>query len=137
MNRVFIDTNLLVYAVDKDAGTKRSLAIAALSPFYQSQARPIISLQVIHEFSYRLFRWGIDPTQIEAMVSPMYGWRVIPNDLDVFREGMILKERFQLSFWDSLILSAAIKAEADELWSEDFNTGQRYDGVLAVNPLLN
>jgi predicted nucleic acid-binding protein len=136
MRRVFIDTNILVYAVDKDAGAKRSRAMTALRPFFKTQARPILSLQVIHEFTYRLFRWGIEPKRIEAMVSPMYRWRVIANDVDVFREGMNLKERFQLSFWDSLILSSAIKAQADELWSEDFNTGQRYNGILAVNPLL-
>ena len=48
-----------------------------------------------------------------------------------------MKKRYRVSFWDGLILAAAIRAGAGELWSEDFNAGQSYEGVVAVNPFQN
>ena len=45
-----------------------------------------------------------------------------------------LSERYRLNFWDALILAAAQKEETDTLWSEDFNSGQDYDGVIVRNP---
>jgi len=51
-------------------------------------------------------------------------------------EGIEIRERLQSSFWDGLILAAAKRARAGVIWSEDFNTGQDYDGVVAVNPLI-
>ena len=135
MSRVFVDTNILVYAVDEDAGEKSERAKAALKPFYHTDIRPVISVQVVHEFAYRLFRWGMNQERVETLLRPMYHWRVVSNDLNVFREAMALKQRFQLSFWDSLILAAALVGQADEIWSEDFNTGQDYAGILAVNPM--
>ena len=135
MNRIFIDTNILVYALDKDEGSKYQTAKSLLQPFFQSQkAQPVISSQVLHEFSYRLFRWGFSDSKVQTLIQPMTYWNVISNDLALFSKGLEIKQRYQTSFWDGLILAAAIISGAREIWSEDFNTGQNYDGVVAVNP---
>lgn len=135
MSRVFIDTNILVYAVDKDSGSKHKLAQSVLRPFFTSvNEQPAISTQVLHEFANRLFRWGFADEKVNRLIEPMTYWNVITNDLSLFSRGLEIKQRYQTSFWDSLILAAAISSGASEIWSEDFNTGQKYEGVVAVNP---
>ena len=62
---------------------------------------------MIHEFSYRLFRWKVPAEQIAVLVEPMRCWQLVANDYDLYQLGMRLKREFQLSFWDSLILAAA------------------------------
>ena len=137
MSDIFLDTNILVYAVDKDAGERHTRAKAILKPFYADQAPPIVSAQVLHEFTNRLYRWQLPDEKIAILVEPMRYWRVIPNDWALFEDGLKLKQRYQVSFWDSLILAAAIRAGAREIWSEDFNSGQSYDGVRVINPLMD
>ena len=61
-------------------------------------------------------------------------WPVIDNSLERFGHGLILKERFQVSLWDAMILAAAQASGARELLTEDLNAGQDYGGVRVVNP---
>ncbi len=63
-------------------------------------------------------------------------WDVIGNDRFLFIEGLRWKEKWNLSFWDALILAAARKARAKEVWSEDLVSGHDYDGLVIVNPLI-
>jgi predicted nucleic acid-binding protein len=63
-------------------------------------------------------------------------WTVIENDGSLLLKGITMQKRWQLSFFDALIVAAAIRAKAKILWSEDLNHGQLYDQVRAVNPLL-
>lgn len=135
MSRIFIDTNILVYALDKNAGQKHEIAKTLLEPFFLStKEQPVISAQVLHEFSNRLYRWEFSDDQVETLTEPMTYWNVVANDLSLFRYGLTLKKRYMTSFWDSLILAAAITAGVEELWSEDFHAGQSYEGVTVVNP---
>jgi predicted nucleic acid-binding protein len=60
---------------------------------------------------------------------------VIDNDRVLLLEGIRLQEKWSISFWDALIIAAATRAKARELWSEDLNPGQFYEGVAAINPL--
>jgi predicted nucleic acid-binding protein len=61
-------------------------------------------------------------------------WNVIDNTASLLRTALDIQQRYQLSFWDSNIIAAARSAGAKELWTEDLNNGQRYEGILAVNP---
>jgi predicted nucleic acid-binding protein len=61
-------------------------------------------------------------------------WPVIDNTLTIFRLGLTLQARWQLSLWDGMILAAAKTSGAMELLTEDFNHGQDYGGVRVVNP---
>ena len=58
------------------------------------------------------------------------------NDRSLLMDGIGLRERWDTSLWDALILAAAKRAKAAVLWSEDFSTGQAYEGITVVNPLL-
>ena len=72
MSRIFIDTNILVYAVDKDAGAKHETAKDVMKPFFtSSDDPPAISAQVLHEFTNRLYRWGFSDEKVKTMSAPM------------------------------------------------------------------
>ncbi len=134
MEKIFFDTNILVYAFDKNAGSRHQQAKALLEPFLTQYKSAIISAQVLHELSYRLYRWGLSDAEVSTAVAPLKYWKIIPNDSSIFEKGLYLKKRYQTSFWDSLILAAAIHSNSEELWSEDFNNGQSYESITIVNP---
>lgn len=132
---VFIDSNILVYAHDRDAGEKFQKARKLIESLWLSRRVPAISIQVLQEMHVNLVRKGVSCETSVSTVSNYFGWRIIPNSESVLREAFQQQLRWGLSFWDASILAAARQAGATELWSEDFNTGQDYDGILAVNPL--
>ena len=136
MSRIFIDTNILVYALDRDAGEKRERARVALYPFYHGEERPFISLQVMQEYACRLYKWGWADERVAVMLEPLRHWHIVRNDLALFEEGLRLRRRYRLSYWDAFILAAATAARVDTLWGEDFSNGQHYGPVRVVNPLL-
>ena len=119
MEKIFFDTNILVYAFDKNAGSKQQQTKALLEPFLTQYRPAIISAQVLHELSYRLYRWNLSDAEVSTAIAPFKHWKVISNDIYVFEKGLYLKKKYQTSFWDGLILAAAIRSKAKELWSED------------------
>lgn len=137
METIFFDTNILAYAFDKNAGSKHHQAKALLEPFLTQYKSAIISAQVLHELSYCLYRWNLSDAEVSTAIAPFKHWKIIPNNIFIFEKGLYLKKKYQTSFWDGLILAAAIHSNAKELWSEDFNNGQSYEGVTIVNPLEN
>jgi len=133
---IFIDTNILVYAHDVDAGTKHEAAKACVIAQWRAANLPSVSVQVLQELYVNLVAKKTAPDVAREMVSDYSRWNVIMNDVSLLTEGMHLHERLPVSFWDALILAAAKRANARVLWSEDLNPGQIYDGVEVVNPLV-
>jgi predicted nucleic acid-binding protein len=132
---VFVDTNILVYAHDRDAGDKHLEAKAAVESLWNRAILPSVSIQVLQEFYVNLIRKRVKTSKAREAVMNYLEWDVIENDRNLLLDGMQLQEKWALSFWDALIVAAAHKARAHELWSEDLNPGQDYDGVFTVNPL--
>ena len=131
---VFIDTNILVYAYDVDAGARHEKAKALVAEAWRDPLTPWISVQVLQELLAALRKGGVPLRQACKIVAPHTHWRMIETDVALFRAGMEEALRWQLSHWDGLILAAARRAGVKTLLSEDFNTGQDYDGIKAVNP---
>ncbi len=63
-------------------------------------------------------------------------WEVVTNTSRSILNALELEERYQISFWDALILQAAESAGAETLYTEDLSDGQTYGSVRVVNPLL-
>jgi predicted nucleic acid-binding protein len=63
-------------------------------------------------------------------------FRIQENTIAVLQSALVIKERYQTSYWDAAILAAAKAARCSQLLSEDLNHGQDYDGVIVVNPFL-
>ena len=133
--QVFVDTNILVYAHDVDAGERHERARVRLGELWRRKAPPAISVQVLQELYNTLIKKGVAQSRAEALVTLYLRWTVVDNSSRVFLQGVEEQKRWHLSPWDAWILAAARRAGARWLWSEDFSDGQDYDGVIVVNPL--
>lgn len=130
----FLDTNILLYAYDLDTPKKRAIAQTLIEQAWLQPGRTAISVQVLQEFYVNFVRHGHTPTEAATLIADFSLWPVIDNTLPVFRLGLSLQCRWQLSLWDAMILSAAQTSGARELLTEDLNHGQDYDGVRVTNP---
>jgi predicted nucleic acid-binding protein len=133
---LLVDTNILVYAHDQQAGARHNLARSKIKGLWHIDPFPSISTQVLQELYVNLFRKQL-PSDIARRVVENYGmWNVVSIDFGLVCQAMRAAQRWQLSLWDALIVEAARRAGASELWSEDLNAGQDFAGVRVVNPLV-
>lgn len=130
----FLDTNILLYGYDLDAPAKRLIAQSLIEQAWVQLGRTGISVQVLQEFHLNFIRKGHSAEEASALIADFSHWLVIDNTLAVFRLGLSLQLRWQLSLWDAMILAAARTSGARELFTEDLNHGQDYGGVRVVNP---
>ena len=134
----FVDTNILVYAHDRSAGEKYHQARAAIQSLWDS-GLGCLSVQVLQEFYVTLTRKvmrPVSPDEARRLVADLSTWRVHSPDAEDVLGAIDLQQRYQLSFWDAMILLSAIRAGAQTVLSEDLNPGQDYDGVRVIDPLL-
>jgi predicted nucleic acid-binding protein len=138
-SRSFVDTNLLVYAHDTTAGTKREAARAVVEDLWKTE-RGCISVQVLQELFVTLTRKIPRPLDVAAAlttVEDLARWTVhAPNTDDVIA-AIRLHERAAISFWDAMIVQSAAELGCAVLYSEDLSAGQRFDGVLVVDPFVD
>lgn len=130
----FLDTNILLYAYDLDAPAKRSVARTFIEQAWLQPGNAAVSVQVLQEFHVNFVRRGNSPAEATTLTGDFSLWPVIDNSLALFRLGLSLQARWQLSLWDAMIVAAAQTSGARELFTEDLNHGQDYGGVRAVNP---
>ena len=133
--QVFIDSNILIYAQDVDAGDRHEQAKALIRDLWKSRQLPAISVQVLQETHVNLIRKGVAIEESARRVSRYLSWRVVENTKDLFCRSLELQQSHRLSFWDAMIVAAAQRSQALELWTEDLNPGQSFDGLTVVNPL--
>jgi predicted nucleic acid-binding protein len=132
---LFVDTNILVYAHDRDAGAKHETASERVAELWRGEQSPSISVQVLQELYVNVVRKGVSDDIARELVNDYMTWRVINNTAALLTSAIECRELWQLSLWDGLIIAAAQAAGATTLWSEDLNAGQRYGNVIVVNPL--
>ena len=136
-DKVFVDTNVLVYAHDRSAGRKHHQARALLERVWEA-GNGIISTQVLQELCVNLRRKVSPPLptdELRRVVQDYLSWEVVVNTPQATLQVLDLESRFRISFWDALILQAAEAAGATVLYSEDLSTGQKFGFVRVINPL--
>ncbi|NPV53034.1 MAG: PIN domain-containing protein [Firmicutes bacterium] len=132
----FVDTNVLVYAHDVSAGEKHERAKALITDMWNS-GNGCLSIQVLQEFYVTMVRKVVRPLEPEVafqVISDLSQWRVHVPDISDILGAIRIHQRNKLSFWDSLILRSAKALGCEVIWTEDFNCGQCYEGVKALNP---
>ena len=134
--RVFLDTNILVYAHDLDAGDRHARAKRLIGDLWRGPSEAWLSVQVLQELYVSLLRLGMPETNVAGVVRDHMGWPVVQNTSELLRSAISVRGRWHVSLWDALILAAAQEAGAVTLWTEDLNDGQDYGGVVARNPLV-
>jgi predicted nucleic acid-binding protein len=135
-DRYFLDTNILMYAHDTAAGDKHARAKALVEDLWQNRSG-VVSTQILQELAVNLRRKAKRPLDARAtrdVVSDYLVWQVVVNGGDSILEALELEARYQISFWDALVIQAAQTAGADVLYSEDLSDGQRYGSVKVENP---
>lgn len=132
--KAFVDTNLLVYAVDKRAGEKHRTARRALERL-RTENRAVVSTQVLQEFYVAATRQvKLAPLDVKAMLSGLSALEVVLVDVECIDDAIDCSVLNRISFWDALIVSAARKAACGTLWTEDLNDGQIIQGLRIENP---
>lgn len=134
---VFVDTNILVYAHDADAGVKRERAIEKLQGLWENDTGRI-SVQVLQEFYVNVTRkltTRVARSTAREVVSAYAAWVREPTTADTVLRATDICDLAQISFWDALIVAAAEQAGAAQLLSEDLNNGQTIAGIKIINPL--
>ena len=128
----FADTNVVVYAFAKD-----DAKIAVAEGILEKQ--PTISVQVISEFlSVCRVKLGMDiPTRHKLARELVAGCNVVALDPRVVEKAMEVEAEGQISYWDALIVAAALLSGCDTLYTEDLEHGRTFDGQLTVvNPFV-
>jgi predicted nucleic acid-binding protein len=136
--RFFVDTNLLVYAYDSSAGKKWKTSLEVLSLLWINRTG-VLSTQVIQELFVSLtqkVRNPISPQAAKEIISDLLRWPLIVNDGGTILGAVDLQIKYHFSFWDSLILQAAITSKSEFLLSEDFQHGQVIESVTILDPFL-
>lgn len=132
----FVDTNILVYAEDRDSGPKQEAAKDLVVKLW-NERQGIVSVQVLQEFYVtvtRKMRRPLRPARALEIVREYLAWTVIDNTGALLVAAVNLQMKAGLSFWDAAIVQAALEAGCDTLYSEDLNPGQKFGGLAIVNP---
>ena len=136
--REFVDANVLVYAFDGSAGEKQTRAAALLARLWES-GTGTLSVQVLQEFF--VIVTGKVPRPLSARdaterIREFTAWPVFsPGAHDVLA-AIALQQDAKLSFWDAMVVHAAIESGCETLWS-DLNDGQTICGVRIRNPFAS
>ena len=133
----FVDTNILIYAHDLEAGVKRERAVAKLRELWNSGSGRL-SVQVLQEFYVNATQKLATPMARSTAreVVRTYGvWVRHATTGETVTRASEISDLARISFWDALIVASAEEVGADELLSEDLNGGQVIVGIKVVNPL--
>jgi predicted nucleic acid-binding protein len=135
--RHFLDTNIFVYTFDLEAPEKAKRAENLIAEALASGAG-LISYQVAQEFvavARKPFRTPMSFEQIERYwLTTLRPLLLVPSSPGMFIRALDLARRDQLSWYDSLIVAAAIQGECEILYSEDLQHGRRFGDLVVQNP---
>ena len=135
MTKVFLDTNILVYAVDQRDSAKHLRAVDAVDACLR-EGTGVISTQVLQEFA------SVAVTKLHQRIEVVLAELLVLERLEVvhltptlIRRALELHALHDVHYWDAAILAAAEVANCSRLWSEDFAPGSIYGLLRVENPL--
>lgn len=134
----FLDTNILVYSVDTRAPQKMESALELVGRSL-TNGSGCISYQVVQETLNVLtgkLSMSADSTRriLDEILIPL--WQVNPSAV-LYQDAITLQGRYGFSFYDSLIVAAALEAGCTKLYSEDLQHGQQIQRLTIIDPFLN
>jgi len=138
-DRIFLDTNVLVYLYDRDAPEKQAQSTAILEKSSRT-ADLVISTQVLQEFYVtvtRKFSRHVSEVETISAMRSLREFLTVQIDVATIFNAIEIGKRFQLSFWDALIVEAARVAACTRLLTEDLQHGLRIGDLTVENPFLS
>ncbi len=138
-DRVFFDSNVLVYGFGPFDAAKSITARRLIVDGAVSQ-QGVLSYQVLQEFlnvALRKFQPQVSTAMAAAYLDEVVGgMEVVPWSMDLMMSGLSIKGRYGFSWYDSLIVAAALQSGCARLYTEDLQPGQKIEGLTIVNPFL-
>ncbi|GAX39709.1 hypothetical protein NIES4075_06650 [Tolypothrix sp. NIES-4075] len=137
--RCFVDSNIWLYRFILNSSDSSAIQKQQIATNVTSQENLLVSVQVINEVCANLIRKaGFDNSQIQNLIEDfVQGCEILPISLETLQYGVKLRNRYLLSFWDSLIVASAVLGQASILYSEDMQDGLIIENALQiVNPFL-
>ena len=134
--KTFVDSNVLIYAHDADAGSKQRIAADRLRKLGESGAG-LLSTQVLQEFYVNVTRKIASPLAAGAareVVRDYAAWIESPVTAATIVRASEISEVWRVSFWDAMILAAGEQSGAEQLLTEDLIAGEKIAGIEIVNP---
>jgi predicted nucleic acid-binding protein len=133
--KVFLDTNILVYAQDQDSPVKRRRSREVIAALAQS-GTGVISTQVLQEFYVTVTRkLGVAPLAAKRVLQTFTIFEIVQTSPDLIERAIDCSVLNTISFWDALIVAAAASSGCAIVYSEDLNPGQTIQGVRVENPM--
>jgi len=135
-DRIFLDTNIIVYAHDRSSGDKHAVAREIMDYLWESR-RGVISVQVLQEFYVCITNKILKPLSLKnakLILEYLSTWDIVAYDKHLTLKSIDIQERYRFSFWDSLIIQAAIQGQTRILFSEDLPDGQAVMDMKILNP---
>lgn len=131
---VFVDSNVLIYAIDNANPKKHSAARLWRSELWKSR-RGRLSFQVLQEFYANVTRkWPAARDEAQAEIRTLLAWRPVLVSEETVEDAWRIEDQHYISFWDALIVAAAKAAFCRYLLTEDLQADYNFDGVVVVNP---
>jgi predicted nucleic acid-binding protein len=137
-DRVFLDSNVLVYLFDSDTPDKQSTARALLDELSRDSIL-VLSTQVLQEFYVsvtRKLKRPLAPREATEATRGLSAFSVVQVDVPLIFRAIELSQRETVSLWDALIIRAGMESTCARLLSEDLQHGRSFDGTRIENPFL-
>ena len=137
-DKFFVDTNILIYAHDRSAGTKHQRALHAIERLWTT-GQGVLSTQILQELCINLRRKLARPLpvdEVRRLIQDYLSWEIVVSSPEAVLQALEIEVRYKIGFRDALVLQAAEQSGAAILYSDDLATGQNYGPVRVMNPLL-
>ena len=139
MTNAFFDTNVLIYLFQAEENEKRGRAYSAYNR-HRRAGGVVLSAQVLNEFFAVVTRktgLAMKLDAATAAVESLATNKILPLNVDLTFAAIARSRVSRFSFWDALIVEAALAGRAEVLYTEDLQHGQIIDGLRVENPFLN
>jgi predicted nucleic acid-binding protein len=132
--KVFLDTSILIYQLDKRDPQKQRIC-RELVRQHAAQGEAVVSTQVLQEFYVSATgKLRLDALFVKSIVRTLENMEVVTVGADLIHEAIDTSVQHKLSFWDALVIVAAQSANCRLLYSEDMNADQVVKNVRITNP---
>jgi len=135
-DRIFVDTNVLVYCRDSTEREKQPVAMEWMKHLWNTRSGRL-SNQVLQEYYVTVtekLRPGLDKESARSELRTLFLWRPIFVEGHILEEAWNVQDRYKLSWWDALIVSTAQASDCGYLLSEDFQEGMKFGTLTVINP---
>ncbi len=135
-SRAFVDANVLIYAFDTSAAAKQAAARQLVERLWD-EGSGCLSVQVLQEFFVTVTRKVARPLPIDEAterVRELTAWRVFSPSAGDVLAAIDVHTKERISFWDAMIVHAAVESSCDVLWTEDLSHGRVIRGVRVCSP---